>query len=254
MITATMKTFTAYKFFYCTSTGQPTTLFVGDEQPLPVGEWLEAKDMWSFVNPKNGRRYVPSYSNPNRRTATGKRKNRKTGASVLIPQDEQVRRHLLEHGFIRKASAKKVTALAYRPGFHACLLPYFPQGGTKRKGSAYGNVHEWNQVCWRIEVQADRDWTDFARSQPKARTERGKLKWRDADLDFLPADGFYRYATNPKLCPQDGEWIVCHRIRIVDPVPQDECDAVLKAHGLPAQEWEQGRLELSALGLQFDGE
>lgn len=249
MSTATMKTFSAYKFFYMTSNGHPTTLFIGDEKPLPVGEWLEAKEAWSFVNPKNGRRYVPSYSNPNRTSVNGKKKNRKTGASIPLPLDEKARAFLLEGGFIRKPDAKKVTALAYRPGFHACLLPYFPQGGTKRKGSAYGNVHEWNQVCWQIEVQADRDWTDFARSQPKARTKRGKLKWRNADLDFLPADGFYRYVTNPKLCSEDGSWLICHRIRIVRPVPQDECDAVLKAHGLAPQEWEQGRLDLTAFGL-----
>ena len=88
--------------------------------------------------------------------------------------DEETRKELIKRGFITE-KAKSVTALAYRPGWHAGDLPFFPQGGKKVKGSNYGNIHRWNQVVFEIEIDADKDYTEEAQNQPKARKEDGSL-------------------------------------------------------------------------------
>lgn len=242
------KTIKAYKVFYVNPQGEPTTLFVGGAAAVPRNVWINANSAYHFQNPQNGLYYVPTMSNPNRSEMSGKRKNKNTGEGIPIPNDE-VRAELLKRGFIKKQDAAKVTCVAYRPGWHAGTLPYFPQGGKAVAGSNYGKVHEWNQVVFEVEIDADKDYTPEARSQPKAFTKSGKLDVRRADLQYMPEGGMYYYTTNPMLDPSEDGWVISASMKIVRAVPQEECDAILAKAGKAPQEWEQGKMDLSRLGV-----
>lgn len=236
-----------YKVFTLSDDGHPTALFISGTEKLPLGVWLDAQDTFHF-RAKNGKDYVPSTQNPF--TDGGK-----TGASIEIP-DDAVRQELIARGFLPNgSSAKRVTALAYRPGWHAGTLPFFPQGGKRApKDSPYPNIHRYNQVVFECEVMADEDYTAAARAQEKAQTKDGRLNLARADLQYLPKDGFYYYATNPltQNNPNLGAWVITGSLKINRALTQEECDAILATHGMEPQAWEQGTLDLSSLGYTGD--
>ena len=242
---APKKSIKVYKVFTVADDGSPTALFIGGTEKLPQGVWLDAQAAYHF-KAANGKYYVPSTQNPYT-------KGGKTGAQVEIPSEE-VRQELVKRGFIKAGStASKITALAYRPGWHAGTLPFFPQGGMKPpKGmkSGYPNIHRYNQVVFECELSADKDYTQEAENQPKARKKDGTLNTRDADLQYMPEDGYYYYATNPMTHghPELGMWAISGSLKINRALTQEECDRILAEHNMPAQEWEQGKMNLEDLG------
>lgn len=242
---APKKSVKVYKVFTMSDDGKPTALFIGGTEKLPQGVWLDAVAAYNFVA-KNGKSYVPSTQNPYT-------KGGKTGASVEIPSEE-VRQELINRGFLPEGStAKKITALAYRPGWHAGTMPFFPQGGKKpAKGEKtnYENIHRYNQVVFECELAADKDYTAEAEAQPKARTKTGKLNTKNADLQYMPEDGFYYYATNPMTHghPELGMWAISGSLKINKALTQEECDKILTDNNLLPQEWEGGEMSLERLG------
>ena len=242
---APKKSVKVYKVFTMSDDGKPTALFIGGTEKLPQGVWLDAVAAYNFVA-KNGKSYVPSTQNPYT-------KGGKTGASVEIP-NEKVRQELINRGFLPEGStAKKITALAYRPGWHAGTMPFFPQGGKKpAKGEKtnYENIHRYNQVVFECELAADKDYTAEAEAQPKARTKTGKLNTKNADLQYMPEDGFYYYATNPMTHghPELGMWAISGSLKINKALTQEECDKILTDNNLLPQEWEGGEMSLEKLG------
>lgn len=233
-------TIKVYKVFTLDKDGDPSALFVSGKDKLPMGVWLNAQDTWHFTA-ANGKDYVPSTRNPNGRGG-------KTGSSVLIP-NEQVRKELIQRGFLPDGSkAKYITALAYRPGWHAADLPYFPQGGKQDPESNYGNVHRSNQVVFECEFSANRDYTETARSQTKAYNGEGKFVARNADLQYMPKDGYYQYTTNQFLKDEDkGHWYIGGAMKINRALTQEEWDTILKENGKAVQEWENDILDLKKL-------
>lgn len=233
-------TIKVYKVFTLDKDGDPSALFVSGKDKLPMGVWLNAQDTWHFTA-ANGKDYVPSTRNPNGRGG-------KTGSSVLIPND-QVRKELIQRGFLPDGSkAKYITALAYRPGWHAADLPYFPQGGKQDPESNYGNVHRSNQVVFECELSANKDYTETARSQAKAYNSDGKFVVRNADLQYMPKDGYYQYTTNQFLKDEDkGHWYIGGAMKINRALTQEECDTILKENGKTVQEWENDILDLKKL-------
>lgn len=233
-------TIKVYKVFTLDKDGDPSALFVSGKDKLPMGVWLNAQDTWHFTA-ANGKDYVPSTRNPNGRGS-------KTGSSVPIP-NEQVRQELIQRGFLPEGSkAKNITALAYRPGWHAADLPYFPQGGKQDPESNYGNVHRANQVVFECEFSANKDYTETARSQAKAFNNEGKFVSRNADLQYMPKDGYYQYTTNQFLKDEDkGHWYIGGAMKINRALTQEECDTILKENGKAVQEWENDILDLKKL-------
>lgn len=234
------ETIKVYKTFTLDKDGDPTAMYVSGNDKLPMGIWLDAQDTWHFTA-ENGKQYVPSTKNPNGRGS-------RTGTSVPIPSDE-VRQQLIDRGFLPKDSkASSIVALAYRPGWHASDLPYFPQGGKQDVESNYGHVHRHNQVVFECELDSGIDYTPLARNQTKAFAKDGKLKLRDADLQWMPRKGFYQYTTNQFLRDEDkGHWYIGGSMRINRALTQEECDRILAENGKPAQEWQQGILDLEKL-------
>lgn len=272
---APQKTMKVYKVFTMAPDGAPTALFVGGTEKLPQGVWLDAVDTFHFTS-DNGREYIPSTQNPYSKARKDKGSLAgKTGKSVPISSPE-LRRELVERGYLKKGStAKEVTALAYRPGWHAGNLPFFPQGGNKVEGYSkktedglrpemlrdgqessvpYEHEHKYNQVVFECEVVADKDYTEIARAQEKAKNKDGSLHYQEADLQYTPEEGFYYYATNPltQNNPNFGAWVISGSLKINRALTQEECDEILHENGLAAQRWEGGRLDLTSLG--YEGE
>ena len=235
---------TVYKCFYVDTHGKPSALFVDNNASLPMNVWLNANDTYHFLA-ENDNKYVPTMGNSTNKDAG------KTGISVKIP-NESVKNELIERGYLPKgSSAKSVTCVAYRPGWHGGDLPFFPQGGKKDVNSNYGNVHRWNQVIFEIEIDADKDYTAEAQSQEKAKNKDGSLNYKKADLQYMPEGGFYQYTTNPTVKQQTGgksDWFISGSIKIKRALTQSECNDILCAHGMKEQEWEGGEMDLSKLG------
>ena len=105
---------------------------------------------------------------------------------------------LEELGYIKRKpngeySAKSITSLAYRPGWHAGDLPFFPQGGMKIAGSNYENVHRYNQVVYECEMSADIDYTSYDDVD-------GKVVYHD--MQKMPTDGSYKFAGHRRMVYQ----------------------------------------------------
>ena len=236
------KTKKVYKTFFVDTQGKPSALFIGNNENIPMNVWVNANDAFHF-QADNGKEYVPTMPNPNNEGAN------KTGISVKIPSPE-VKQKLVEQGFITE-KANTVTCVAYRPGWHAGDLPFFPQGGKKDKNSNYGNVHRWNQVVFECEIDCDNDYTQEAQSQDKARNKDGSINLRNADLQKMPNNGFYSYTTNPTVKQQTngkGDWFISGSIKILRAMTEDECNSILKENNAKPQEWEGGSMDLSKLG------
>ena len=207
----------AYKKFLQDENGNLCPLFVNSNEIIPVNTWITASIPFHFTA-GNGRQYVPA----------------KTGSSVEIPNIATLNQ-LVDRGYCTRR-AHKIRAVAFRPGFHACLVPYFPQGGIKDSAAPYGFRHERNAVFAVIEFSDKINYTRKARSQSKAYSNTGKFIARNADLDYLPENGFYYYSTNLKN-NEDGLWIIAEKIKIVKILSRNECDEILNCNDLIPQLW-----------------
>lgn len=222
-------TIKVYKVFTMSANGKPSALFVSSQYDLPVGVWLDAQDTYHFTDQKNGHQYVPSTKNPNTKGgATG----RPTNVSDISAEDIE---ELEKRGYLKRDKngklPKTITSLAYRPGWHAGDLPFFPQGGMQIDGSNYPNVHRYNQVVFECEMIADNDYTDYHV------TEDGRVQLHD--MQEMPKDGSYKYSTNPMAQSSDiGAWYIGSSIKIVRALTQAECDRILQEKGRPVQEWQ----------------
>ena len=227
------KTIKVYKTFTVDNNGNPTALFVSSGVSIPVGIWLNAQDTYHFIDSSNGRMYVPSTKN--KYTKGGA-----TGKSIPISNisNEDIVK-LEELGYLKRNSKgqlpKTITALAYRPGWHAGDLPFFPQGGMQIDGSNYENVHRYNQVVFECEMDADIDYT---KSEVKSTGKNaGKLQY--FDMQQMPVNGSYKFATNPMANAQDiGAWYISGALKIVRPLTEQECNDILADNGRPSQEWQ----------------
>lgn len=239
---APKKSIKVYKVFTVADDGSPTALFVGGTEKLPQGVWLDAMDTYHF-QAENGSYYVPSTKNPNSKGGA-------TGTQVKIP-NEQVLQDLKERGYVNSKAkvGTSITALAYRPGWHAGTLPFFPQGGTKIKNpdyinatetpdvaqfadTPYPNVHRYNQVVFECELAFDKDYNEAAQAT------------KDGDLEYLPEDGSYYFATNPltRANPELGAWVISGSLKIGRALTKEECDTILEEHDMAPQQWEGGQL------------
>jgi len=235
------KTIKVYKTFTLTEDGQPSALFVSSRNPLPVGVWLDAQDTFHFKDQRNGRWYVPSTKNPNTKGgATG----RMTKLSDISESDlaELERLGHIKRGKNGKYTAKNLTSLAYRPGWHAGDLPFFPQGGMKVDDSNYENIHRYNQVVFECEMAADEDYTSYEIK------DDGTVKYNDRQE--MPVNGSYKFATNPMANTQDiGAWYISGSLKINRALTEEEANRILESEGRLPQEWQayQDETEYNAL-------
>ena len=120
----------------------------------------------------------------------------------------------------------KLGGLAYRPGFHCSDIPYVTHIG-KKGPSGKIEFMDPDYVWAEVEVTDTINYQDEAvRNGRNPRT--GKKNPRDADLDHLPYDGYYRYRTNPNMA---GEWIIAHGMKINRILSDDEVREICHAYG-----------------------
>jgi hypothetical protein len=215
---APKKTVKAYKLFNYRD-GQLYPLFVGADQPVPIGEWLEAEmgEGYKFQMP-NGQWYVPA----------------KTGGS-LKPGPE-VMRELYERGFTSSPDNKTIKAVALRPGWHAGDAPMSTHLGKKDPdmppvegaGSSV-NYRPTEQVWAEVEMPADVDWQAEA-TRRAGTTKDGRLKVSEAHItDEVPLGGHYRYKTNPNMT---GNWLVSGHMKVNRILPHTEVERINEARGV----------------------
>ena len=253
---APKKTKKVYKVFTVDDKGRPSALFVSSKDTLPQNVWLDANDTFAFTDNNNGRKYIPSTKNPNSKGgATGdSRKTENISAEELAKLEEL--------GYIKRNKQgqypKTITALAYRPGWHAGDLPFFPQGGKQGDGTTnYKNIHRYNQVVFECEIAYDKDYTNSTVNK------KGQIVY--SDRQEIPTDGGYKFATNPMTSQNDlGNWYISGSLKIGRALTEEECNKILAKNGFKPQEWQAygsgndfvlGKLDLEKLGYtgeEFD--
>lgn len=253
---APKKTMKVYKVFTVDDKGRPSALFVSSKDTLPQNVWLDANDTFAFTDNNNGRKYIPSTKNPNSKGgATGdSRKTENISAEELAKLEEL--------GYIKRNKQgqypKTITALAYRPGWHAGDLPFFPQGGKQGDGTTnYKNIHRYNQVVFECEIAYDKDYTNSTINK------KGQIVY--SDRQEMPTDGGYKFATNPMTSQNDlGNWYISGSLKIGRALTEEECNKILAKNGFKPQEWQAygsgndfvlGKLDLEKLGYtgeEFD--
>ena len=253
---APKKTKKVYKVFTVDDKGRPSALFVSSKDTLPQNVWLDANDTFAFTDNNNGRKYIPSTKNPNSKGgATGdSRKTENISAEELAKLEEL--------GYIKRNKQgqypKTITALAYRPGWHAGDLPFFPQGGKQGDGTTnYKNIHRYNQVVFECEIAYDKDYTNITVNK------KGQIVY--SDRQEMPTDGGYKFATNPMTSQNDlGNWYISGSLKIGRALTEEECNKILAKNGFKPQEWQAygsgndfvlGKLDLEKLGYtgeEFD--
>ena len=235
------KTVKAYKLFTKGEDDNLYPLFVDANKPLPVGEWIKANMPDYIFQAKNGRYYVPSKATAPK-TETGKKafydtgERKATGSSVEIPDDPELRKKLVEAGFIAKEGTKSVKAVAARPGWHAGDVPIAHHigamidpatGGTKKLEMP--NVRRDDQVWAEVELPADVDWQQEALRRANVKKD-GEIDVGTAHItDMVPHGGSYRYKTNPNMT---GEWLIGGELKINRVLSDDEVKAINNAAGV----------------------
>ena len=112
---------------------------------------------------------------------------------------DSAKQTLLKNPFGERLSVK------YRPGFHADTIPFaehLAQPGTKGKGK--------NRVWVEVEFGNDKDYTDIVRERginPKT----GNFNPKNADIDYIPEGGSYRYKTSPTM---EGAWLIGGEMKV----------------------------------------
>ena len=225
------KTIKVYKTFTLDKEGRPTALFVSSKYPLPVGVWLDAQDTFHFTDMENGHLYVPSTKNPNTQGgATGRQTELKNISEEDLAELERLGHITRDKN--GEYTAQNITSLAYRPGWHAGDLPFFPQGGMKIEGSNYENVHRYNQVVFECEMAADEDYTNYDINPD------GSVTYHD--MQQMPFNGSYKFATNPMANSQDiGAWFISGALKINRALTEEEANQILAENGRAPQEWQQ---------------
>ena len=99
----------------------------------------------------------------------------------------------------------KIGDLAYRPGWHAGDVPIATHiGGKSDPTFTAPDVRPDNHVWAEVEMAADRDWQKEA--DKRGTNAQGRLVAGKAHItDQIPANGFYRYKTNPNMT---GNWLI----------------------------------------------
>lgn len=263
------KTVKAYKLFTKGEDDNLYPLFVDANKPLPVGEWIKANMPDYIFQAKNGRHYVPSKATAPK-TETGKKafydtgERKATGSSVEIPDDPELRKKLVEAGFIAKEGTKSVKAVAARPGWHAGDVPIAHHigamidpatGGTKKMDMP--NVRRDDQVWAEVELPADVDWQQEALRRANIK-RNGEIDVGTAHItDMVPHGGSYRYKTNTNMT---GEWLIGGELKINRVLDDAEVKAINNAAGvedLPRysefmDQYVKPKTEMSAGGLMLD--
>ena len=115
--------------------------------------------------------------------------------------------------------------LKYRPGWHINdLVPYVSHIGIKENGK----ITYMREDCVWCEVEY-KDDVDYCLEAKNNGYRNGKFSYKDACLDKIPVNGFYRYKTSPTMT---GEWIIAGNMRVVRVLTDEEVKVICNGSGI----------------------
>lgn len=140
-------------------------------------------------------------------------------------------------------------SLAFRPGWHLGDIPLAKQFARKNPETGVKDLFPSDFVWAECEYAMDVDYQDEAMSY--GYTDNGKFRHSYAGLPKLPADGYYRYRTNPN--PDTVPWIITGAMRVKRILTDAETDAICRAAGVEPMQRQGGPMDaakLEKLGLK----
>lgn len=116
----------------------------------------------------------------------------------------------------------KLGELAFRPGWHCCIVPLADHIGTKQPN---GELYQAKDTVWcEVEIVGSIDYTPIAKEQHKS----AKFQC----LKIIPQNGYYFFQTNPKAKIQ---WIICGEIIINRILTPEEVNSICRDYGVEPQ-------------------
>ena len=136
-------------------------------------------------------------------------------------------------------------SLAFRPGWHLGDIPLAKQFARLNPETGNKELFPANFVWAECEYAMDVDYQEEAMSY--GYTENGKFRHAYAGLPRLPADGYYRYRTNPN--PDTVPWVITGAMRVKRILTDAETDAICRENGVEPMARQGGPINLADFGL-----
>ena len=126
-----------------------------------------------------------------------------------------------------KVKARKLNALAHRPGLHCAVVPWSNWIGQKMSD---GSLARREGYVWlEVYVVLGKNYTPEARENG---WKNGKFSSQRACLDYVPVDGYYWYSTNSK---QPWDWAICGSCWVARELPENEVNTLCWEWGVEPQ-------------------
>ena len=183
-------------------------LFVDTKNSIPKNQWMKADKGYYFLDTKDIKRQP---------ALTGDYQPIKSQADIDVLLAKGVTPTTTKKA-LEKSPFGTALAVKYRPGFHGDTFPsakHLAQGGTGK-----GKDRVWAEV----EFSNDKNYTDIVK-QKGTNPETGKFSAKDADIDYVPEGGSYRYKTNPNM---EGSWLIGGEMKINRVLSKDEVTKINK--------------------------
>ena len=183
-------------------------LFVDTKNPIPKNQWMKADKGYYFLDTKNIKRQP---------ALTGDYQPIKTQADVDVLLSKGVTPTTTKKA-LEKSPFGTALAVKYRPGWHGDTFP-------SAKHLAQGGIGKGKDRVWaEVEFGNDKDYTNIVK-QKGTNPETGKFSAKNADLDYVPEGGSYRYKTNPNM---EGSWLIGGEMKINRVLSKDEVTKINK--------------------------
>lgn len=128
----------------------------------------------------------------------------------------------LENGKVKS----RLGGLAFRPGWHLNdKIPYVDHIYTVHEGAKYLK----DNCVWAEVEYNEKSYQTEANNA--GLNKKGIIIQKNAQLDYVPVGGYYKYKTNPTMFDA---WIISGEIRIIRIVPDAEVEEICSKAGLTA--------------------
>ena len=201
------------------------------------------KKAYKVFRVKDGKLYPPMVANAN---------NEPTPIGVWLGAEEGAFAGLSKTGRPQVKSIGSGT-LSYRPGWHLGDIPRAKQFDRLNKET--GEVEFPKDFVWaECEYVADKDYQKDSDEQGHIRIGKDGKPYRSdkyqhslAGLQKIPADGYYKYRTNPN--PDTVPWVITGAIKVDKLLGDDEVNDILNQNGIEPIHRQGGDKTLKELGI-----
>lgn len=132
-------------------------------------------------------------------------------------------------------------SLAWRPGWHLGEVPDAKQFAGKNDNMLPGHF-----VYAECEIAADNDYQ--LEAMEYGVNEKGNFVRSQAGLPYIPADGYYKYRTNPD--PNTVPWFITGAMKVTRILDDNDVRRICAEHGVVPLERRGGDIDLSKFGLK----